>query len=577
MDSKAIAQDSFRLGMFRGVPRHLIPDEGAYDLLNLLLDDEDGSPYKRGGSSYLSAVSGDTEGAKGIWDGRTVAGDRTLIVDTENEIWLLSANDATMASLTMAYSGGGGAPLLFGSGAPKFTEHDGIVAISGDAASLNTAIYAGSRKTGPYFTGTITATQGSKTVTGAGTAWLANVDVGMIINQAANNRWNVVESVDSDTQITLRYPWAAPGGAGMAYTLLPAIAEGQHIGQEFIAGRQFGIRSAKRNRVGFTGLQATGESDFGLFGSTDYHGFPGEVLGIHGLRDMALVFTSAGVFAVRNVALDLTDAAGNVQQTVEKVDGMVLWAAAGVQAWQNALVVPARDGVYLVDGVSRPVLLSRSVSELYRSYVQAGYRPGQAFVFRNTYCLPILDSSSAVQGWLTCKMDGGDGGFWPWTRLSAGVACATVRNRVDAEPKPLGGSSASGARLTLLSWFDPSSAYVGDEQHSGDADGTPITFTLETRDYPTGTGQENTVRKARVRYELVDSASYDPALTFSYADEDGAFTAHGDTAAEANPGVKTWLFSKKGRYVRFKLSCPTAAASASIRSIEAWVRGQNRD
>jgi hypothetical protein len=576
---KAGQQESFGRGMFRGIARHLIPEGGAYDLLNYLLDDEDGSPYKRGGSAHLSSAAGTGAGggAVGVWDGRLVGGERSVVVVTDGSgaarIYVVSEDDSTLTLV------GGSLP---GGAALKFTEYNGVLLVGvGPSDPLTTApyVYGGSRKTAEYTTGTVAVTNGDRTVIGSGTSWTSNVDAGMIFlhTESGATRWNVVESVESSTTLTLRWPWPGATDASSAYTLTPmsnAAMAGANMGgcPEFVGGRILAAKASQPSQLVFTGFEDT-YPVYGSVAASDLHAFAGTIFGIHGLRDTALVFTSAGLFNVRNLSFDLTDPAGNVQQTVEKIDGLVLWSQMGVQAWGNGLIVPARDGVYLVDALSRPVLLSRSVTDLYRGYVASGYRPGQAFIYRSTYCLPILDSSLAVQGWVTCKLDSGDeSGFWPWTRLSAGgVRCGTVRNRGTSQPKVLGGASASGGRLTDLKWFDPAAAY------KNDADGTTPTFTFESRDYPTGPGTLNTARKARLLYDLVDAASDNPALTMAVANEDGSFTTLTDTAAEGSPASKTWLFTKRGRYVRFRLTCATAAASAVIRSLEWWRRASGRD
>lgn len=568
--------------MFRGVARHLIPEGGCFDLLNYLLDDEDGLPYKRGGGAYLSTAAAGNNfqgGAVALWDGRLVGGYRTVVATTNlardtSTLYVAAADDASLAEV-------GGA--LAGSGQVKFTEYNGILVIgvgAGDSLTTKPYVYAGSRKTAQYSTGTVAMTAGSRTVVGSGTSWTTNADAGMIFihDEGGSNRWNVVESIDSATTLTLRWPWTGNTDASSAYSLNPAsdnAMSGSTIAAcpEWVAGRICGVKASQPNQMAFTGFTDEGYPHFGT-DSNDYHAFQGAILGIHAIRDMALVFTTSGLYAVRNMSFDLTDPTGNVQQTVERIDGMVLWSQQGVVPWGNALVVPARDGVYLVDGVSTPVLLSRSVSDLYREYVASGYRPGQGTIFRNTYVLPFVDSSLVVQGWLTCKLDAGDAetGFWPWTRLSAGVPRpVTVRNRPDSQPKLLGAAAASGGRMVDLKWFDPSATY------KNDADGSAFTFTWETRDYPTGSGNRNTVKRARVAYDLVDAGSDNPAFTFSYASEDGSYTALSDTAGEASPGNESWPFVKRGRYVRFKLSCATAAASASVKSVEAWVRQSAKD
>ena len=75
-----------------------------------------------------------------------------------------------------------------------------------------------------YSTGTITATQGSQTITGSGTSWTANVDVGsflfMTASASGGGQWTLlgrVGSVDSNTGITLVHGSLADATAGSHY------------------------------------------------------------------------------------------------------------------------------------------------------------------------------------------------------------------------------------------------------------------------------------------------------------------------------------------------------------------------
>ena len=58
-----------------------------------------------------------------------------------------------------------------------------------------------------YKTGTVSVTNGSATVTGSGTLWLANVSAGDRFKVKAINTTYEIASVDSDTQITLNVNW----------------------------------------------------------------------------------------------------------------------------------------------------------------------------------------------------------------------------------------------------------------------------------------------------------------------------------------------------------------------------------
>src|SRR5207237_7750618 len=98
------------------------------------------------------------------------------------------------------------------------------------------------------------------------------------------------------------------------------------------------------------------------------------------------IFTNAGVWGIFNLGLDLTDDAGNSQQRLELLArDVVLWGEPGLATWRSALVVPANDDVYLFDGVGAPQPITGGARDLYRSYVKAGYQPGQGSVYRGHY------------------------------------------------------------------------------------------------------------------------------------------------------------------------------------------------
>jgi hypothetical protein len=79
------------------------------------------------------------------------------------------------------------------------------------------------------------------------------------------------------------------------------------------------------------------------------------------LGDDVLVFTTAGLYVLGNIAYDLTDAAGNLQQTLRRMTpDLILWGDAGIASWGNELIVPATDGVWLVGAGGQIRLLSHS-------------------------------------------------------------------------------------------------------------------------------------------------------------------------------------------------------------------------
>ena len=70
-----------------------------------------------------------------------------------------------------------------------------------------------------YSTGTASVTNGSATVTGSGTLWLANVSAGDSFTVAGDGVMYDVASVDSDTQVTLSVAYAGVTASGVVYAI----------------------------------------------------------------------------------------------------------------------------------------------------------------------------------------------------------------------------------------------------------------------------------------------------------------------------------------------------------------------
>ena len=70
-----------------------------------------------------------------------------------------------------------------------------------------------------YKTGTANVTNGSATVTGSGTLWLANVTAGDSFTVAGDGVMYDVASVDSDTQVTLSVAYAGVTASGVVYAI----------------------------------------------------------------------------------------------------------------------------------------------------------------------------------------------------------------------------------------------------------------------------------------------------------------------------------------------------------------------
>lgn len=571
-------------GMFRGVARNLIPPNGMFDARNALTDD-DGSLYRRGGSIYKSGAAFSANGLRWLWDGYLVPGQRTVFADSA-DFGVLAADDSAVVNLGGAGSAGPVKPAVI----------DGLMFIPGGT------IYGGSRKSANYSTGTITVTNGSKVVTGAGTTWNTLVDAGMLLRVGGAGRYYVIESVDSVTQVTLSEAYEGATAAGQAYVFSPlgsAASAPYRSSQMYVAGagRLFSLEGDK---IFFS---AWGNPH--SWAATDYQQLPGgvQILGGEFVRDLLLVFTTDGLWALSNLQLEMIDDAANPQQRVEQITHeLVLWGPAGIADFDNARVVPCVDGAYLVDGVSRPVLISRSIERLYREYVRAGYSPGRAVTYRAHYFLPILNGANEVVDLLVCRLnraiETGMGDAFPWTRFDGhggNVAAFAVRIGLAArQPLLLGASRAAASRvLDCSAFFEPAAAV------KNDADGSTHQFDLVTRDYPTGDPASlvrNLVRRLRCRYELIAAPGDDPTLlayysvgtlegdvslwgtflwgTDPWSDIAGAEFVQLPNQAPADDGRRpfAWRLQARTRIVRYRLISTDPAARLVIRSLESVVR-----
>jgi hypothetical protein len=427
-----VEQPDFSAGSFQGTQRALIPPSGFYKAVNWLTDD-DGSLYRRGGTEVHSNAAFGASG-RFVHDDVLSVGQRTIFA-SPSAFAALAADDQTPVNL-------GGA----GMAAPgRANELMGFLFIDGRA------IYAGSRKTADYSVGTITTVQNSAVITGSGTLWSANVDAGMLLRIGGAGRYWIVKSVDSNTQITLTEAYTPAGAAGLSYALtrLGTTSVSPYRGSLFsvVANR---LLSIEANQLFFSGVRNPHS-----FAATDFHQLPGGATGLGGARagDKFLWFTSGGIWVVSNMALELTDAAGNPQQRLEQTSqDIVLWGNAGVETWQGAVVVPALDGVWLVSALGQPLaLLSRSITAQYRAYVKAGYQPGQAEVWRSHYVLPIVDGSNVVQDELVCRLDrpqeARGGTVYPWTFMDdTGGRLYAFAARSSSRPPRLLAVSVEGGR-----------------------------------------------------------------------------------------------------------------------------------
>lgn len=569
-----ITQSDFSGGMFRGPDTQRIPANGSYDIVNGLVDVDEGVIYRRGGAA--NKANTDLPGAiTKIWDGYLLGGHRTYleggntyVLDTDG-VSPLQVQAGAINAIRRAVSVGGLLALPAGT-------------------SRTVQLYGGHRPIANYTTGTATFTNGSATVTGVGTSWLANARVGQPIYTATTNAVGFVKSVDSNTQITLQSAWNSPTVAGSAYTL------GQVSGYTFTAldttNNKYLATVANRLIVGggtkiLFGGRYPAENVL-TFDATDYHELPAGAIvnGLQAVRDVLLVFTSAGMYSISGLALDLTDAAGNVQQRIDATSpNLLLWHDNGLSMWQGVAIVPTVDDVVLVDGISTPHSIGGPIRKLYRSYVAAGYSLGVAAVFNNHYFLPILSAEFYDAVWvdtLVCNLTTG-----AWTRLSGQGGKArsyAARGELPSYSDAFGNYplqpasllAGSGARLLdLTGIFMPTTA------NKNDPDGSTHTFSVTTRDF-TVSSLRALVRKIRLWTEGTAAAGDAPTITAGWADgpPGAAVTAlsgtGGPSDGETPAGV--WAVNAARKHLRFVFSSSSPWASLKIKAVDVFVRPRGR-
>lgn len=350
------------------------------------------------------------------------------------------------------------------------------------------------------------------------------------------------------------------------------------------------LLAAEGSRVAFSKIENP------VFEATDYHELPGGVAitGMEGLRTSCVVFTNEGIWVISGLALNLTDAEGNVQQKLDRYSANIdLWGNAGIAGWSGGLVVPAKDAVYLMSlGVSSersPPFhpLSGPITNVYRGYVAAGFKPGVAAVYRGHYFLPIMSGESVIDV-LVCRLDVK---AFPWTHMKGYGAQISAFAVTDQEAAFLGGTGGIG-RLLGLSYFQPSSTAAVD------ADGSAYPFEVTTRDILTGGLTPNQVAKIRLSYRMSGSAESKLQMYFGstpaganwgefnwgeadWTNATGPFEQLSGEAPENPSGLQPYIWQgggrgRKVRYCRLRIALKGSVSNLSIRTLELFIRPDGR-
>jgi hypothetical protein len=551
----SLFENSWDLGMYQAGAQQLEPEGTAQTITGLIGDD--GLPYRRGGVAYKSSAVGGTTGLKAVWSGHMPPGLRTVVISNDDLV-IVAADDTTVLN----------------TGTSLTWQPTRIVLAGGMLTAVSTnsnteIVYGGSMKASNYGTGTVTLTSGSTTVTGSGTSWTTNADAGMLFFDSATSTYGLVARINNNTSLTLAQPWAGSSGAGRAYLLYVVGPFGASLSGIVASVTRYRTSVVNRlavatdwpdPRVYFSAINSPN-----TFAVDDYHSFPAPVVGLAAMRDTLMVFTESGVYAISNMGFDLTDAQGNPQQRLELVNpDLIAWGHEGIAGWKGALIAPALDGVWLIDGVSAPVRISDRIADLYLGYVRtSGYKPGVAEVFNSHYFLPILNSSNAWVDTLVCRLEPTHNGTaFGWSQPSGfGAKVTAYAERPSSPPVLLGASAQTSSRvLDCTGYFSPAAAV------KNDADATTHPFQLVTRNIPTGGNVKNRVDYLKVKYLLTADGGDAPRMTME-ANPDGAgwqtLTLGGGTpTAGPNDGYTEvyWNVRLAARFIRFRLTLTAATA-----------------
>lgn len=561
-----VSQSDFGSGFWRSGNRDRVPENASGELQELLLS-EDGLPFMRGGATRKSNAASGAGGIGFVAAASLRAGVRT-VWGAAPGLYTLDVDDVT--------------PLLVASASPldvnrptKPVVVDGVMYIEPDTTGYEVA-YAGARKN-TYTTGTVTVTVGSRTVTGVGTSWLTNAEAGMFlaVGGGAVSPATVIESVDSNTQLTMRWDWLGGPGSGFSYVLSPVAVNGVGYPSPSYYGAVANrvVRTNGANRMDFSQV-----NNHGAQGDADSHFFPGAQLGYASLRDVLLVFTTDGLWSLSNMAFPLIDVTGSPQHRQELVNrDLILWDRRGIAAWSGALIVPCLDGIWLVDTQSAPQRMSQPIDDLYLSYVKAGHHCGVGEVFNGHYKVPILSSSNAWVDTLICRLtQTRSGGPFAWSRgAGTDMQVNGFAERPSIPPLLLGASKASSSRvLDCTSFFSPAGGV------KLEADGSSRQAVWESREFALS-DMPTTVRRVRIWGELLDAASDNPTVEFAYAkDTDTGFTVvsnslgtvqgTGTQAGQESDGTLYWQWpvNKRAKGMRFRLRTVGPNAGFRLRQVE---------
>lgn len=232
--------DGFPGGMNVAVPPHEIGDNQARYIQDAFVSTKTGETPRRGPVAAVAGLpSFSSASIVGMIQTLDPQGNLRLgvvkVSGSNLQVDLLNAAFTTVsATITLDSSGNfTTSPYPIVDAKPTLTGGTAIGVSTSDYANASAQLLAfwNGGINANYTTGTISTTYGSKTVTGSGTSWAANVSPGMYLMDSSNVLIGMVAIVNSNTSLTLEgYPYNQVSGA--SYTLqslrgfAPRVVEG---------------------------------------------------------------------------------------------------------------------------------------------------------------------------------------------------------------------------------------------------------------------------------------------------------------------------------------------------------------
>lgn len=472
-----------------------------------------------------------------VWAGEMLGGHRELWVGDAGggNFWLNIVDPINGGALVSNFSTG----LDTVEGAAVV--HNALVMAPADPVANGLWAYAGSLKSSGANLANTQVTQDSRTVTRAAGGFNANCDIGTIVtipnySLADSYTFAVVQKVVSDTEILLDRPWNeatalrtvnfAPLIQMRNATIAPAkwIYPMTVLFNE-IAGRWVsygGVPGNTEPRPTTMSFDA-GPSPTTGFTQTTWepqarHNFPPDATGVslQRLRDREILFTKHGIYVISNMNLDITDLDGNPQHPIEEYSReLIAVTNKGVATWQNTLIVPCRDEIYLIDGISPPVPITAGIP--WAKHVSDGAVIGWAAVHRGYYLIPITVGGETFTYVIRLTpVQTPSGLYFPTTKIIPSITGSDVFHTKRGKNVVGWASAGPSSLLSIGETLLGEATGIFDENpdgHGDDSDGVAGSKVFAAVEKWFELGTKSVIRRVRVKYRLVDGDFGPPAAT----------------------------------------------------------------